>query len=319
MSALRLYKLQMVVIVTAFLLSACGSSPQESMISTAVAQTVQAGQSLTKVAELPTNTPAAPTEALATFAVTPEITPTSSPASVSAPADPNCVKASLITENPPDQTILTPGEYFWKTWTLQNIGTCTWTTSYKLVFWDGDRLGSSISYPLPDDVAPNEKKDISIYLQAPASGGTFTGYWRLQTPWKSNFGVGQYDSPISTSIVVGSITPVSKKTETVFGVTSVTYTVDRRCAPANTFYTITAHISSNGPVEADFMWMQSDGNNDETNTVTFTKAATKSISREWSQKKESSPNPRWVQIIVTSPTYQEFDKVILPDQCYFKP
>jgi len=315
MSDLRTYKVIAVVIVITLFLSACGPSKlQESVISTSVAQTVQAGQSLTEVSSTAT---LIPTSGLSNTDLT--ITPTTAATLVSAPADPNCAKASLVSENPPDQTIMTPGQYFWKTWTLQNTGTCTWTTSYQLVFWDGDRLGSSISYALPDDVAPGETTDISIYLQAPEAGGSFTGFWRIKTPWESNFGVGQYDLPISTSIVVGSITPESHKTETVFGITSVTYTVDRTCGAANTFYTITAFLTSNGPLKINFMWIQSDGNNDPKNELTFTEAATKAVKREWSQHKESSPNSRWAQVIITSPTYQEFDKVPLPEFCKFQP
>jgi hypothetical protein len=316
MSDFRLYKILAVLIAIMLLIPACGpSQPPESAISTAVAQTVQAGQAITATANLPTLTPQAP---VLDTSQTPAITPTTAPTLVSAPPDPNCAKASLVGENPPDETIFTPSTYFWKTWTLQNTGTCTWTTAYQLVFWSGDRLGSSLSYPLPDDVAPGETTDITIYLQAPETGGTFTGFWRIKTPWESNFGVGQYDVDISTSIVVGSITPESRRTETVFGVTSVTYTVDRRCAPANTFYTITAHITSSGPLKINFMWIQSDGNSDLSNTVTFTEADTKAVSREWSQHKESSTNPRWAQVIVTDPTYQEFDKVPLPEFCNFK-
>jgi hypothetical protein len=315
MSDLRVYKIFAVMTALILLVTACGpSQPPEPVISTAVAQTVQAGQALTATTNAPTLTPQAP---ILDTTLTPAMTPTGAPTLVSAPADANCAKASLVSENPPDETILTPGQYFWKTWTLQNTGSCTWTTAYQLVFWDGDRLGSSLSYPLPDDVSPGETTDITIYLQAPDTGGTFTGSWRIKTPWESNFGVGQYDAAISTSIVVGSITP-GRRTETVFGITSVTYTVDRVCAQANTFYTINASISSNGPVKINFMWIQSDGNSDESNALTFTEAATKVAQREWSQHKESSTNERWVQVIVTDPTYQEFDKVILPEFCNFK-
>ncbi|HSA99305.1 MAG TPA: NBR1-Ig-like domain-containing protein [Anaerolineales bacterium] len=319
MFALRISKILAVVIVLALLVPACGSSQeQESIISTAVAQTLQAGGSTTETAALPPATQTLETPG-SEVTLTPAITPTSPPTLGSAPADPNCAKASLVNENPPDKTILTPGEYFWKTWTLQNTGTCTWTTAFKLVFWSGDRFGSSISYPLPDDVAPGESKDISIYLQAPTAMGSFTGYWRIKTPWESDFGVGQYNASISTTIVVGDITPASHKTETVFGITAVTYQIDRRCAPANTFYTITAFISSNGPVKINFMWIQSDFNNDENNALAFTEASTKAVKREWSQGKGSSTNQRWIQVVVTSPTYREFDKVVLPDLCYHKP
>lgn len=318
MSGFRIYKILAVVTAITLLASACGNSQaQEAAISTAVAQTVQAGDSLTKVASVPTVTQMPETPGV-DLTATPQGTPTSPPTLISGSSDPNCAKASLVAENPPDNTILTPSEYFWKTWTLQNNGTCTWTTAYNLVFWDGDRLGSSISYAMPDDVSPGESIDISIYLQAPEAGGTFTGYWRLKTPWESNFGVGQYDSAISTTIVVGSLTPESRKTQTVFGITSVTYTVDRRCAPANTFYTITAYISSSGPLKINFIRVQSDGNSDPRNLLEFKEASTKVVTWEWSQHKESNPGQRWAQIIVTSPTYQEFDKVVLPDLCIFK-
>jgi hypothetical protein len=315
MSDLRTYKILVMVIAVALLASACGSAPaQESVIATAVAQTVQAGEVLTPTAGLPTVTqaPAAPAlEATPTAAVT----LTSEPPLVSAPADPNCAKASLIGENPPDETILTSGQYFWKTWTLQNTGTCTWTTAFNLVFWDGDRLGSSISYPLDDDVAPGESKDISIYLQAPVTGGTFTGYWRIKTPWGSNFGVGQYDASISTSVVVGSITPENKKTETVFGVTNVTYDIVRDCIQSNTYYRMTVYITSSGPLDVNFSWIQSDGNNRRVTRLNFTEAATKSASRLWIQGNTSSPNPRWVQVIITDPTYQVIQEQPLPPLC----
>lgn len=316
MSDPRIYKTLVLFISALLLVSACGPS-QQSAIATSVAQTVQAGGSLTELASAPTATPIPQTPGLT---ATPDsvMTPTTAATLVSAPADPNCARASLVSENPPDKTILTPGQYFWKTWTLQNTGTCTWTTAYQLVFWSGDRLGSSISYALPDDVAPSETTDITIYLQAPASGGEFTGFWRIKTPWASDFGVGQYDAPISTSIVVGNLTPESRRTETVFGITSVTYTVDRTCGSANTFYTITANITSNGPLEINFEWIQSDGNNDENNRLNFTEAATKSVQREWSQHKDSALAERWAQVIVTSPTYQEFDKVPLPEFCKFE-
>ena len=316
MSGFRIYKILAVVIAIALLIPACGpSDSQESVISTAVAQTVQAGESLTEIARreaaVPTATqsPEIPSIEVTTI---PAITPTSLPTLVSAPVDPNCVKASLVSENPPDKVLLRPGEYFWKTWTLQNVGTCTWTTSYKLIFWSGDLLGGLISYALPDDVAPNEQKDISIYLQAPATTGTFSGYWRIQTPWESNFGVGQYDEPIYVQVVVTD----AKKLK--YSVTSVTYE-DVRNPPVgcttNVRHRIYATISVDGPAELDYNWMQSDGNNSGTKSFDFTEAGSITVSREWVIGKGDSPNPRWIQIVVTEPKYQEFDKLPILNPC----
>ena len=137
MSDIRIYKTFALLISVVLLASACGSS-QQSAVATSVVQTVQAGESLTKIAQaVPTTTQASQVPVLDTI-LTPAITPTSAATLVSAPSDPNCVKASLVSENPPDQTIMTPSQYFWKSWTLQNTGTCTWTTAFQLVFWNGD-------------------------------------------------------------------------------------------------------------------------------------------------------------------------------------
>ena len=175
------------------LVSACGApAGQESSISTAVAQTVQAGESLTRIANLPTFTPQVTSPAETPNAAA---SPTSAPTLSSAPADVNCAKATLVAENPPDGVILKPGQEFWKTWSIRNDGTCTWTPAYSLVFSNGDLMGGLTSYPINDDVAPGEQKDISIYLKTPDTEGTFTGYWQLLSPWNARFGVGPDNKP----------------------------------------------------------------------------------------------------------------------------
>src|SRR5215212_8372315 len=137
MLELKKYKALVVLVSFVLVISACGSPAQsESAISTAVAQTVQADRSLTEVAILPTMTPQTPQTTIEATLL-PATAPTSASTLAAAPSDPNCVSASLIGENPPDGTILKPGEYFWKTWTLLNTGTCAWDTTYSLVYWSG--------------------------------------------------------------------------------------------------------------------------------------------------------------------------------------
>lgn len=308
---LRTNRISALVIATALIATACGATAaQDSTISTAVAQTVQAGQSLTVVASSPTLTP----QAVAPDAtLTPAVTPTTGLTQVAAPPDPNCARASLISENPPDDVILRPGEYFWKTWTLQNTGTCTWTTAYKLIFESGELMGGLMSYQLPDDVAPDEQIDVTIYLQAPATKGTFTGYWRLQSPWATNFGVGSYDEPIYAQVVVSD----DKKPD--YGVSSVTYELIRNPptgCPTNVRFTIKATITTNGPAEVDYRWIQSDGNSmSQSKPLDFTEAGSATITREWMIGKGDSPNPRWAQIIITEPDYQEYGKVEILNTC----
>lgn len=290
--------------------SACGSpAGQDSAISTSVAQTVQAGESLTSVANLST-----PTQRVTLPSETPITvdTPTSAPTLASAPSDPDCAKAVLVSENPPDQVILQPGQYYWKTWTLMNTGTCTWNPSYSLIFWSGDLMDGLVSYPLDDEVLPNEQKDISIYLKAPDTEGTFTGYWRLQTPWNSNFGVGPGDIPFYVQVVVSS------NNKPRYGITSVVNDLVRdppTGCPTNVRYTVHATITTNGPFEFEYFWNQSDGNESGVREMEFTEAGSKTISREWMIGKGDSPNPRWIEFVVVGPSYQEYGKTTILNNC----
>lgn len=308
MSDHKKYKALSLVFGFTLIASACSSPAQnESSISTAVAQTVQAGQSLTEIAMQPTITPEI------SFTVTPGVatTPTSAPTLASAPSDPNCVAANLVGENPPDGAILAPGEYFWKTWTLLNTGTCAWDSSYKLIFWSGELMGGLISYELPE-VLPNQQQDISIYLRAPETEGTFTGYWQLQTPWNANFGVGPSKEPFYVQVAVSS----ARRPD--YGISSVTYDIVREPeegCPANVLYTVYATITTNGPTEFSYRWDQSDGNESAPKNVIFTEAGSKTYSREWMVGRGDSPNTRWMQIIVIGPTPQEFEKVSFENTC----
>lgn len=294
----------------ALIASACGTpAARDAEISTAVAQTVQAGESLTEIASLPTATSQVTLQA---ETPAPDVTPTSAPTLASAPPDPNCAKAVLVDENPPDQVLLEPGQYYWKTWRLRNTGTCTWNPSYNLIFWSGDLMGGLVSYPLNDEVPPDQEKDISIYLRAPEADGTFTGYWRLQTPWNSNFGVGPGSSSFYVQVVVSS----DKKPK--YGITGVSYNLKRdppTGCPTNVRYTVHATITTNGPFEFEFFWNQSDGNESGVREMEFTEAGSRTISREWMIGKGDSPNPRWMEIVVVRPFYHEYGKVTILNNC----
>ncbi len=74
-----------------------------------------------------------------------------------------------------------PGEIFTKTWRLQNVGSCTWTSGYEIVFFDGDSMNAPASKQLTTvSIAPGEMIDISVELTAPSEVNTYTGYWKLR-------------------------------------------------------------------------------------------------------------------------------------------
>ena len=299
-------KISITLSILILIISACSPAAQsQENISTAVAQTVQAQNSLTKIANAPTLTATPP--AVVTAAADIAATNTSAPV-IGAPG---CtISSRLAGECPPDGTLLKPSEFFWKTWSLENTGTCTWDSTYKLVYRSGDLMGGLISYPLPEAVAPGEIKDISIYLQAPATEGESTGYWSVQTPWNTYFGVGS--DPFYVNVFV------SNARRPDYEITSVVYTITRNPesgCPANVRYTVYATITTNGPYEFDYFWNQKDGNESGIKHLSFTEASSQTISREWMVGRGDSPNPRWMQIIVTDPVNTEYEKAVFENNC----
>jgi hypothetical protein len=102
-----------------------------------------------------------------------------------------CDKAQFIADvTVPDGTLFTPGATFKKTWRLKNVGTCTWTTGYSLVFSSGEKMGGPTSAPFPTSVAPAQTVDLTVNLTAPAAGGTYRGNWMLKNASNAVFGIG---------------------------------------------------------------------------------------------------------------------------------
>ena len=90
----------------------------------------------------------------------------------------------------PDGTVFSPGQTFTKIWRLRNVGSCTWTTEYSLVFSTGDQMGGAASINLPTSVAPRESIDLSVDLTAAESPGNYRGYWLLKNAGGQLFGIG---------------------------------------------------------------------------------------------------------------------------------
>ena len=90
----------------------------------------------------------------------------------------------------PDGTRMGPGIAFTKTWRLKNIGTCTWTTSYQLVFSSGAQMGGPSPLNLPTSVPPGQTVELSVNLTAPSAVGRYIGYWKLSNAAGAVFGLG---------------------------------------------------------------------------------------------------------------------------------
>ena len=257
----RKYNFLSILMLFALFVTSCGSADAESdTIATAVAMTVSA-QETQKAQATATSVPteAGPTsapEATATGQAVPTFAPPTAPGPVGS-GDTCQVVANLVGETIPDGTIMQPDETFLKTWRLKNNGTCTWNTSYKIVYWSGDLMGGLQEYPLPKVVAPGEEVEISLSLVAPTTNGNFSGFWKLQSEWGTPFGVGQYDQPFYVQI------NVNDSSNPNYTVTNVTYNVVRDPAvgcTTNVWYRVSATITTNGPATVRYQWLQSDGN-----------------------------------------------------------
>lgn len=166
--------------VLALSLAACGADPSADNLKATRAA------ALTELA-LPTETLPVPTEAITptptaggteTTLITPSLTRTSTrPPVVKGPL---CDDSLYISDvSIPDGTAFLPGEGFYKTWSLRNTGTCSWSADYALDYASGERMDGVITY-VSQEVKPGGETEISVGLSAPTTADTYTGYWRMK-------------------------------------------------------------------------------------------------------------------------------------------
>ena len=90
-----------------------------------------------------------PTVALPTLPI-PTLPPAATPTS-------NCDNSQFVTDvTYPDNTVVTPGQSIAKTWRLKNIGTCSWTPSYAIVFLSGEQMSGPSTQALTGNVNPGQ-------------------------------------------------------------------------------------------------------------------------------------------------------------------
>ena len=90
----------------------------------------------------------------------------------------------------PDGSLVTHHSTFVKTWRIKNIGTCSWTPSYALVFTSGDLMDGAAAVALTQNVNPGETIELSVTLNAPGKSGEYRGYWKLRNASGVLFGFG---------------------------------------------------------------------------------------------------------------------------------
>jgi hypothetical protein len=191
---------------------------------------------LTEAAELYTDTPMPPTETLApTETVMPTSTlpsemmtelaasltamvETSTPTETLAPTATNtevvtptatgvpCLAARFVADvTIPDGSVIQPNQYFYKTWRVQNIGSCIWGPNFAIVYKSGFQLGGKNPTYLGKgvNIHPDRYVNLTIQFRSPAQGGSFTSDWWLQDDLGNTFGVGNnFDESFYVQILV---------------------------------------------------------------------------------------------------------------------
>ena len=92
----------------------------------------------------------------------------------------------------PDKTVVQAEKPFTKTWKIQNSGTCTWNDSYRLAFSQGDPMTDKTEINLPEGtiVVPDDTIEISVYMTAPKTKGSYASFWLMKNSNGDLFGTG---------------------------------------------------------------------------------------------------------------------------------
>ena len=190
-------KLTISVILIAILIPACGGSntPQEqeptpdvAVIRTSAASTVISQFTLTAAAFTPT--PSRPTETTApSTPSTPGATNTATTQPLAQVTNAQgttvalCDSLQFVADvTIPDDTNMSPGQDFLKTWRIKNTGSCPWGQGYRLVYADYANDMDGQPQTLTEVVQPGQEVEISVQFTAPSEIGNYLSAWQMQNP-----------------------------------------------------------------------------------------------------------------------------------------
>lgn len=227
------YRVLVSILLIAAMQAACNypsATPEsnEGIIFTLAAQTITAaaqGNGSTPVPQSVTVTNSPPAAAGTTQAPpsgqgTITITVTAQP----------CNKASFVEDvTVKDNTNITVNTAFTKTWRLKNVGSCTWTSGYQIVFDSGDQMSGPSSQQLTTGtVAPGQTIDVSVNLTAPSTPGTYKGNWKLKEPGGSVFALSTGPFWVQIKAVAAADYPTFKKGDSGEEVYAIQYLLRAR-------------------------------------------------------------------------------------------
>src|SRR3990170_1717027 len=170
------------------------------------------------------------TQAVATFSVAltqtqsakPTATPSPSPSptlipttstpgtpGAAAQTNPSCYGLLFVADvTIPDNTTVSPGQKFTKTWRAQNSGSCAWAPGFTFSLIGGEAMGGQ-TLTLTQAVPVGATADLSIEMTAPTNKtGKLEGTWQMADSSGLYFG----NALFVIVVVGGSGTPASTST-----------------------------------------------------------------------------------------------------------
>jgi len=288
--------LAVAVIISAMLAcnlpSNTSNQPNPDAVLTAAALTVQAQLTTSAPTTSPANTASTPSAGTPTFTPVPLSTSTAIPAVT---ATTSCDKALFVTDvSYPDNTPVPAGTNFTKTWRLQNIGSCSWTPSYAVVFVSDNIMNGPTVQALSGNVNPGQTVDVSVNLQAPSSNGTYTSSWGLRNP----------SGVIFTHFYVQiKVTGGGGGGSGPFAVTSVSFTTSGGCGS----FSATANITVNNAGTVTGYWQRNDASLPYNfSSLVYPSAGTQSTNITWAT---TALGTHSIYIYINNPNHQQFGSV----------
>lgn len=224
----------------------------------------------------------------------------------SATATSNCDSAAFIADvTIPDNTVVGPGDTFSKTWRLKNVGGCSWTPSYALVFVNGAVMSGPAVQALTGNVNPGQTVDVTVNLTAPSANGNYRGNWGLRNAAGVIFSQFYVQIAVNTGSGSGQ-----------FAVIHVTYTFS---TVNNSSYTncpdVIAHITTNAAGDVQYHFTRSDGAGAPVQTLHFNAAGTKDVDQAWYLPTSAGTANRWIGIFIDEPNNQDFGHQSFTSTC----
>lgn len=191
-------KILITAILLAALVTACGPAatpseptPDVAAVRTSAASTVVSQFTLTAAVFTPTPSGATEETSSATNSSTNVNATQTQPVAAqvtNASGTPEALCDSLgynvatVDVNVPDNTIMTPGQEFIKTWKVKNTGSCPWGAGYVLAYAGYSNQMSGQFIALTEVIQPGQEVELSVQFEAPDAAGEYLSAWTMRNP-----------------------------------------------------------------------------------------------------------------------------------------